>query len=152
MLIGLIIWSLILAFVWAKIEIHIEGKNAWAKELPTWKIRNKFTNIILSGAPLTGYHTWMIVFLLLAFHLPFFTNTLWSLNTELQVLGVFLFFLIVEDFLWIVINPYYGIRKFNKESINWHRKWIGNFIPTGYLIATFTGSCLLWSSTLFTKS
>jgi len=30
----------------------------------------------------------------------------------------------VWDFLWFVINPHYGIKKFRPNCIAWHKRWL----------------------------
>lgn len=145
MLLKLAFWAIILAFVWAKLEIQIEGKDGWAKNLPTWKIKNRFTDFVLSGSPLTGFHFWIITLLLLSFHLPFFIGVPWSFKIEIGLIGIFLIFLIVEDFLWFLLNPYYGIRKFNQENIPWHKKWLGP-IPIAYIVCCTLGTILILAS------
>ena len=42
----------------------------------------------------------------------------------------------IEDFMYFIVNPYFGIKKFNKKQANWY-PWIGigKFqIPASYLI------------------
>jgi hypothetical protein len=33
--------------------------------------------------------------------------------------------MLIEDFLWFVFNPHYGIKKFRKGQIWWHTNWLG---------------------------
>jgi hypothetical protein len=109
------------AFVFARLEIEIEGPNGWAANLPTWRISNKWTQILYSGRPLTGYHLWMQIFILLLVHLPVAMRySLWSWALELQLIGFFIWFLILEDFLWFVFNPSFGVKRFRRENIWWH--------------------------------
>jgi hypothetical protein len=58
---GLLLWTVLLAFILAKVEINIEGKHGWAEKLPTWRKKNRFTKIILGETPVTGYHFWMFL-------------------------------------------------------------------------------------------
>jgi hypothetical protein len=37
----------------------------------------------------------------------------------------------LEDFLWFVFNPHYGIKKFRKGEIWWHKTWWGP-VPSLY--------------------
>ena len=69
---NLLFFTGILAFLVAKLEINIEGKYGWAEKLPTRKIKNKITDLLLGGAPLTGYHFWLFLTILFSLHLPFF--------------------------------------------------------------------------------
>lgn len=52
----MLIFDLIVAFTLAKLEIQIEGKHGWAENLPTWRIKNKWTKIFWGNQAYTGYH------------------------------------------------------------------------------------------------
>lgn len=59
------------------------------------------------------------------------------------MLSFFILFWILEDWLWFVLNPAYGIRKFRKEHVWWHAKdwwWI---MPRDYWIFLPVGIWLL---------
>ena len=130
--VSFVVFVFVLAFVFAKLEIEIEGKNGWAAGLPTWRIeKHVLLDWFFGGRALTGYHVWTLLFVALAFHLPFFFTGSWSGREELQVIGGLLMFWIVEDFLWFVLNPDYGFRKFTKEHVSWHKKWVAGF-PAEY--------------------
>jgi hypothetical protein len=116
---------LLSAFIYAKLEIEIEGRQGWAAGLPTWRVENHvLLDLFFGGRPLTGYHVWSFVLFLLLFHMPFFFNGSWSARGELNVLGGYFLFWVVEDFLWFVMNPDFGLSKFNKEYAWWHKRWI----------------------------
>lgn len=127
----LFIFSLLIAFLIAKLEINIEGKNGWAKNLPTWRIKNKWTKIFMREYPLTGYHLYLMLTVLSFLHFPFFFGTIWNLSKEFIILGLYSVIFLVEDFLWFVLNPEYGLKKFHKDHIEWHHHWIFN-IPVMY--------------------
>lgn len=112
----------LLAPLWALYEIQIEGKYGWAKKLPCWRKDNKWTKLLLGGRELTGYHFYMILILGLIFHLPLCFVS-WSLELEFFLLGVLFATLLEEDFLWFLLNSKYGLRKFNKANVDWHRWW-----------------------------
>ena len=40
-------------------------------------------------------------------------------------------FILVEDFLWFVLNPSYTLKNYKKEKIPWHKEWIMG-IPKNY--------------------
>ena len=133
----------VLAFWFAKVEIQIEGVDGWAKNLPTWRIKKHWLlDLFFGGREMTGYHAWVLSFILIFFHLPMAFVNPWTWSLEGRVLGGMLLFWIVEDFLWFMINPGYGLKKFKKEFIPWHPKWISIapieywiFIPiSGFLI------------------
>ncbi len=131
MLLNLFVWTLALAYFLAQLEIQIEGKYGWAEKLPTWRFSNRLTDFVLTDKPLTGYHLWQFVLVFLFFHFPFAIATKWGIKLELIILSYYFFLLIFEDFLWFVLNPNYGIGKFKKEYISWHKQWIWIF-PKGY--------------------
>jgi hypothetical protein len=127
------------SIVFALFEIQIEGKDGWANNIPTWKINTKPNNfkpirIILDpNKPITGYHLYLWLFIILLVHLPLtFYN--WGLKNEIFIISFLLYLSTVEDFLWFVLNPFYGIKKFKKEYVPWHTYWFLK-IPAGYWIA-----------------
>lgn len=111
----------------AALEIQIEGKFGWAAHLPTFRLKKK-----MRGKPITGYHLFIILFTLIIFHFPLFFAS-WSLKKECLVLGIYIFMWTLEDFLWFVLNPHYGLHKFNKNNkdIWWHQSWFVG-LPTFY--------------------
>lgn len=137
MFLKLIAWTTLISFILAKLEIQIEGKDGWAKNLPTWRKKNWITKILYSETPITGYHFWLLLMIFLFFHLPFFAGIPWSLKSELEVLASLIFFWIIEDFLWFVLNPHYGIKKFNPQNIPWHSSWWGP-LPDHYIKGTIS--------------
>jgi hypothetical protein len=142
----LLLWIVLLGFVFAKVEIQIEGKDGWAASLPTWRVeKHRLLDIFWGGRPMTGYHAWMFLFMALAFHLPLFLNGGIDLATETRIIGSLALFWIVEDFLWFVLNPAYGLRRFRPEAIAWHKRWIGP-VPTDYVAFVCVGLALVWFS------
>jgi len=142
----LLSWTLILAFFFAKVEIHIEGGSGWAGSLPTWRIEKHWLlDIFWGGRPMTGYHAWVFSFIFLIFHFVFFIYGEWSWKLEMKVLASIALFWIAEDFLWFVLNPAFGIRKFNRQNVPWHKKWL-LFAPLDYWVYLMVGSALLYYS------
>jgi hypothetical protein len=134
------LYVLAAAFVFARVEIEIEGPNGWAANLPTWRISNTWTKIFYGARPLTGYHFWMQVFVFLMAHSPFALQFQpWSWGRELQVIGFVILFFIAEDFLWFVLNPAYGIRRFRREHIWWHAPTWWWIMPRDYWVFTLIG-------------
>lgn len=135
-----------LAATFALIEIQIEGKAGWAANLPTWRLRHHWWQRLFPGRPLTGYHFWVQVFIVLVAHLPFAFGLPWGWAVELRALAFVLLFWVVEDFLWFVLNPHFGLRRFKPEHIPWHREawwWIA---PRDYWLATISALLLYWVS------
>jgi hypothetical protein len=145
MLISTGIFLVIFSLFVAKAEINIEGKNGWAKNLPTWRKKNILTKMFLGDYPLTGYHLWMFSSFLLLFHFPFILNLNWNISLELKILALFLFFMLLEDFFWFLLNPHFGLKKFSKKYVVWHGEWIG-FVPESYLKLFFGGLFLIFLS------
>ena len=115
---------LILSFCFAKLEIQIEGNAGWAKNLPTWRIEDHFLlKIFWGGRPLTGYHFWAMIFIFFAFHLPLAFIDVIDLKIEARIIGGFILFWALEDFLWFIMNPDFGLKKFQKKNIPWHPRW-----------------------------
>jgi hypothetical protein len=117
----------------ALLEIQIEGVDGWAKNLPTWKIRNPFQKIF-NWEYLSGYHLYLWTLLLVILQSPFFMGLKFSLPNEILVIEILFLTLMCEDFLWFVLNPKWGIKRFFKEDIPWHSdKFL--FFPKNYWAA-----------------
>ncbi len=120
-----IVSIVVAAFLWANLEIQIEGEHGWAANLPTWKVeKHVLLDWFYGGRPLTGYHFWAFLSVFFFFHLPFFFTHTWSLRKELQAIAAYNLFWIVEDFLWFVLNPHFGWGKFSRGKIWWHKRWL----------------------------
>ena len=132
MIIGFLVFMAFLSFILALWEIQIEGKEGWAASLPAWRITKGWIVKIFGGRPVTGYHIFMTLFLIAMIHLPLFFVS-WSWRLESLLIGFFLGMLLLEDFLWFVLNPHYGIKNFRKGNIWWHKNWLGP-VPLLYWI------------------
>ena len=122
---GVLLFTLIAAFLFAKLEIEIEGQHGWAEKLPTWRVeQHTLLDWFFGGRPLTGYHVWAFLFVFFVFHLPFFwTRGFWSVRNELHAVAAYTLFWVVEDLLWFVLNPHYGWKKFTRPNVWWHKRW-----------------------------
>ena len=115
----------VLALLFANAEIQIEGRAGWAANLPTWRIEEHWLlDIFWGGRPMTGYHLWVFSFIGFVFHFPLFFAAQWSLPLEARIAACVMFFWILEDYLWFVINPAYGWRRFKREYVPWHKRWL----------------------------
>jgi len=94
---------------------------------------------------MTGYHAWVFPFMLLVFHLPHAVSGSFSWRVEARCLGSLMLFWIIEDFLWFVLNPCYGLARFEPQFIPWHKKWLLG-MPTDYLLFTVAGFFLIMMS------
>ena len=145
------LYLFIMAVVLALVEIQIEGPDGWAKSLPTWRPgrRGLFVRLyerLLGGKEMTGYHLAMFAFIALVFHLPFFFGEALTLTAWLTTLSLFFLFVILWDFLWFVLNPHYPLKRFKKEHIWWHKKWLGR-LPVDYLGGIVISALLAVAST-----
>ena len=117
---------LVLAFFLANLEIQIEGAAGWAAKLPTWRIpHNQWLDIFWGGRELTGYHAWIFPCVALFFHFPIILFGRWSWRIEARLLACILLFWVCEDFLWFVLNPAFGLARFDATNIPWHVHWWG---------------------------
>src|SRR5512140_2192169 len=117
-----LIWVLLLAFFFAKVEIQIEGAHGWAAGLPTWRIEKHWLlDIFWGGRPMTGYHAWVFPFMFLMFHLVHALNGRFTWLMEMRCVGSLMLFWIIEDFLWFALNPCFGLAKFSPQFIPWHK-------------------------------
>ena len=132
MLIGYLAFMVFMAFILAMWEIQIEGKEGWAAKLPAWRIEKGWPVKLFGGRPITGYHVFMLIFMLSIIHLPLFF-TPWSWRLEFLLLGFYNGMVLIEDFLWFAFNPHYGIKNFRKGRIWWHKTWWGP-VPSLYWI------------------
>jgi hypothetical protein len=123
-------------FTLSSLEVQTEGKNGWNKNLPTWRIKSTIYTFIMGGKELTGYIFYMLIFIILFLHFPFFAGVEWTIAAELETIMIFFLFSVFWDFLWFVLNPFYGISKLKKKYVWWHKKWIGN-IPFEYPLGIF---------------
>jgi hypothetical protein len=134
-----LVFVLLAAFFWAKMEIEIEGAHGWAAKLPTWRIeKHILLDIFMGGRPLTGYHAWAFAFVFLVFHLPFFWAGTWSWRVECHVEAATLVFWVIEDFLWFILNPHYGWSRYRHKEIWWHKHWMLG-LPVDYWVMSALG-------------
>jgi len=125
------------ATAFALLEIQIEGRSGWARRLPTWRVENRWTRLLMGARPLTGYHLYVHVFVLLLLHLPYALSLVtptWA--AEMRILAFLILFWILEDFLWFVFNPAFGIRKFTPRHATWHAPSWWLIMPKEYWIFT----------------
>lgn len=122
----------------AFLEKTIEGPNAWARK--TYGFKTKIKKRIT----LTEYHLWFYLFLIMWLLFPFVI-----FGFDLRIFGIlisaFSISLIIEDFTYFIVNPYFGIKKFNPKDANWY-PWINLGIikiPLTYLIGVII-SLLSW--------
>jgi hypothetical protein len=137
------VYLFVTAFVMAKLEVQIEGPAGWADNLPTWRVENRVTRRILGGRAMTGYHVYFQLLIFALLHAPFALGiAALTLATELRVLAVLILFWLLEDWLWFVVNPAYGLRHFKPDRVRWHRESWWWVMPREYWIAAPVGIAL----------
>ena len=139
-------WVAVLSFFFAHVEIQIEGPHGWATNMPTWRVESHWLlDLFWSGRPMTGYHAWLFPFVAAVFHLPIFLSGSWSARMEARIIATIMFFWVMEDILWFILNPAFGWTKFSTANIPWHiHWWLG--LPTDYWISSAIGIALfVWS-------
>lgn len=139
LIVGVNLFAICLAL--ALLEVHIEGAHGWAEKLPTWRFDRPWLRKLTNGKPITGYHVY-INFVILGFlHYPLILSQ-WTFVGELRVLSQYLLVAVWWDFLWFVLNPHFGIRRFKQANIWWHKQWIAG-MPMDYPMGTIC-SAALW--------
>lgn len=113
----------LLALLLALLEIEIEGADGWAKNLPTWRWGPDWYLRLSNGKPMTGYHACFLSLILVFLHGPLFEGFTWP--EEARTLSVFFQLIVVWDFLWFVLNPAFGVRRFKPGQVWWFRRWLG---------------------------
>ena len=132
------------AYFFARVEVEIEGDAGWAANLPTWRIEeHPLLDIFWGGRVLTGYHAWMFSFIGVIFHFPLAFMGVWSPQLEARALGAVMLFWIVEDWLWFVVNPAFGWRRFKRELVPWHKRWFAG-APVDYWMFGAVSALLFW--------
>jgi len=135
---------IVLAYFFAKAEIHIEGDAGWAANLPTWRIEQHWLlDIFWGGRAMTGYHAWVFSFIALFFHFPLCFGAQWSWPLEARVIASIMLFWVLEDFLWFLINPAFGWRRFHPAHATWHKRWAGG-APVDYWFFLVICGLLFW--------
>lgn len=131
------------ATVFALLEVQIEGKAGWASGLPTWRVENRWTRLLLGRRAVTGYHLYSHLFVLLLLHLPYALYLVvpgWRYEARIIAFGLFLW--IAEDFCWFVLNPAYGLRAFRPEHAWWHAASWWWIMPRDYWLFLGVGILL----------
>jgi len=129
----------IMALVLAILEIQIEGKDGWAKNLPTWKppLHTWYAELysrLMFKKRLTGYHLAMYLFVILIFFLPYADGLPLTLFNGTKTLSLYFLFTVVWDFFWFVLNPNYSLAKFKRQYVPWHVLWLFG-LPADYWAA-----------------
>ena len=131
-------WFLVAISI-AIFEIELEGKYGWAEKSATWSRKfmpPKAFRLFAGARVLTGYHIFLNIFLFLFMHSPFFFGMEFTIIAELKLLAIYLVWTMFWDFLWFILNPYYGWSKFAPKAVWWfgEEPWIMNKLPVKYFV------------------
>ncbi|MFT5588871.1 MAG: hypothetical protein ACI9ZF_001042 [Bradyrhizobium sp.] len=138
-----VVWVFLLALFFAQTEIQIEGGAGWGINLPTWRIEHHWLlDLFWGGRAMTGYHAWVFPFIILFFHFPLLFVGHWSWRAEARVAACVMLFWISEDFLWFVLNPAFGLARFDPVNVTWHKHWAMG-APVDYWIFSVLALVLL---------
>ncbi|MBC3869787.1 hypothetical protein [Undibacterium oligocarboniphilum] len=136
-------WVCLLAILFAQVEIQIEGPAGWGSNLPTWRIEKHWLlDIFWGGRAMTGYHAWVFPFIALFFHFPLVLLQTWSLRLQARIIACLIVFWIVEDSMWFVMNPAYGISRLQPALVPWHHHWLAG-VPVDYWLGSIAALWLL---------
>ena len=122
-----IVFVLLLATLWAWMEVEIEGKHGWAQQLPT----------ACAFWGWTWYHVSMNFIILIVLY-----RSLRSVQFEQGCTSLIYFALytvawfVVEDVLWFVLNPSFGIKHYTVAGIPWHasKPWFGGTFVYNWVV------------------
>ncbi len=144
-LLYLLLYIVLGCVVWAWLEINIEGPDGWAGKAPTWRYKSRWWMKLSGGKPLTGYHVFFNLSQLWFLHLIFILTRHWTWSLELVIMGCFVLMGVVEDFLWFALNPYWGLKRFRREEIWWHRNqpWFCR-VPSSYILGLLIAAVFFW--------
>ncbi len=127
--------------LFALAEAYQEGKHGW-------KYNHRWFSVPLPGGYwLHAYHVFIFlgIFPLFLFVIPLLLVG-WNTHLFLVILFSFLMGLVLEDFLWFVVNPQFSFKKWKPKYVRWY-PWvqIGTVaIPLGYLVVLLLSSILLF--------
>ncbi len=153
---GTIVWGLFLsgwAYLFARLEIEIEGPVGWALAAPTFQKRSPIYAAIMGGKVLTGYHRIMFFLPLYLLLGGFALGEYWGVRIASwsrfwELLSCFFLVSATWDFMWFPLNPYFGIARFRRGEIHWHKKWITDRIPqdhpAGLVVAAIMAGLAQW--------
>ncbi|HEU0052738.1 MAG TPA: hypothetical protein VFQ39_06160 [Longimicrobium sp.] len=136
------------AAAFALLEVQIEGGGGWAAGLPTWRSKHPLARLVLGGREMTGYHLWVHVTILLFAHSAYILGAAPpSWRMEGRILAFLAIFWVLEDFLWFVFNPAFGVRRFNRACVPWHPRWWGPLPAEYWIFLPFALLLYFWSVT-----
>lgn len=69
-------------------------------------------------------------------HATFFFAGNFSIAAEMNLLAIYLTWTLFWDFLWFIMNPYYGWKAFSPKAVWWfgEEPWLFNKLPVKYFV------------------
>jgi len=118
-----VFFVIVFATLWAWMEVEIEGKHGWAQKLPT----------ACAFMGWTWYHVCMNLIVLIVLYRGLrCVQFQKGYATSLSLFALYtVAWFVIEDVIWFVLNPSYGIAKYNVADIPWHasKPWFaGTFV------------------------
>lgn len=112
-------------------EAYVEGRNAWDRKKLGWKIR------FFGKYSLPAYHFYLFFIMFpLLLSLPFVIYG-WDRKLFGIIASAYFSGLVIEDFMWYVVNPAVKLSEFNSKFVTFH-PWVrfGKLeVPLLYIIA-----------------
>ena len=106
------IFVIITSTIYSLIEIEIEGNAGWCQNLPTPVVTR------LGSKNMTLYHIYMLLFIVTI--VSFQTSLRYNLYSIIHTMSHIFIFIVLEDTMWFIFNPFYTIDKYSKDKIWWH--------------------------------
>jgi len=111
-------------------ESYVENRNAWDKKKSGWKLR--FGRFVFSA-----YHFYVFcVMWPLLLTLPFIIYG-WNLRLFGIIVSAYFSGMVIEDFVWYVVNPSVKFKEFYSSLSDYH-PWLKirekKIIPFGYIL------------------
>ena len=119
------LFVVIYAVLYSALEIEIEGPAGWAKNLPT---------VPMLGTKFTGYHLLMNITVIGSV-----AYAVWPRRGFWHAVFYVAAWFLIEDFMWFVYNPNFGISKYNRKHVTWH----GDVWPLGIPLHNYVGVAVM---------
>jgi len=102
------------ATLYSLLEIELEAKEGWCKNLPTPVVLGNFTL----------YHILMNIIVIITIS-KVYIKDITNIEDVSQAIFYIAAWFLIEDFMWFVLNPFYTLSKYKEDEIWWHarRPW-----------------------------
>ena len=133
----------------AMLEVEVEGRYAWARALPTWRLGKKGEKL-----PVTGYHVALFFAVFSIMVNSYIGTTLLTLNTlrggdAFRLISMLLLFFTVEDSAFFRLNPVEVANHFGSDLVWLLRFGVGHVVVSVALLTAATlMDCIAFSSSM----